>query len=153
MQEGRRAARAFHLGQAEARKATLVGMALLGYQTREIAAQTNLSPTTVSHYLAELRRSGELTAGLEHSMQRFRDEAIPLAMDNAIQKLIDGDDKATWKTLDGAGITASKDKSGHVPVLPALTLNVINVPQGPAPTFGQTVGVPHPIDVEPGNGT
>lgn len=138
--------------KAELQIAIIVGLKLAGKTQGEIVKLTGLKPAAIKYAIRVARARKLLATGIEEAVAKFQNEAVPAAIEGFQDLIESGDKQAIFKALDGAGITATKDKAGHTPALPALAVNIIMPPgvtatPGHAP--GTAVGRPLTIDVIP----
>lgn len=128
------------------RRAAAVALRILGHTIKDIAAQLDCCPKTISTYLAEAKD----TVGGSHLIHLIDNIAAPIAVDNLIDGLRAGDDVYTLATLRGRGLLVNHQKtSGAVHNDTSFTVRV-ELPDGsPVPRLadlpGQIVGIPREV--------
>jgi hypothetical protein len=131
--------------------ATVLTLTIQGVGEKAIADSLGITRGQVRIARRALRERKLLDDTLKAAVDRLTNEAVPLAVDNVIDKLESGDEKTTNRVLDtfglgpakGAGVTGD---APAVPKVPPLTLN-FNLPPGVTveranqlPSSGKVVG-------------
>lgn len=123
----------------------VLGLRYEGFTPKQIAETLGCSHQQVTRALTQVRKD----ANLDAQVKRLNDLAVPLAMDNAIRGVIEGDKEYTLRVLDGAGIfrTHQTVKGEIKQTIQQLSV-VLEIPahlQGkelPMPKPGSIVGAP-----------
>lgn len=114
--------------------AQVLAMTLQGASEKTISESLGISRHQVRIARRALRARKLLEEPLTAAIERMTHEAVPLAIDNVIAKLEEGDQKTTERVLDtfGLGPTKGAGATGDAPAaarIPALTINY-NLPPG-----------------------
>lgn len=114
--------------------AQVLAMKLQGAPEKVIAETLGITRQQVRVATRALRARKLLEEPLTEAINRLTTEAVPMAIDNVIAKLEEGDEKATNRVLDTFGLGPSKGAGpgGAAPAaaqIPALTINY-NLPPG-----------------------
>lgn len=78
----------------------VLGLRYQGFTPKETAEILGCSWQQVTYALTVIRKDADLDA----QVSRLNNIAVPLAMDNAIRGVMNGDKEYTLKVLDGAGV-------------------------------------------------
>lgn len=123
----------------------VLGLRYEGFSPKEIAELLGVSHQQVTYALTAIRED----ASLDEQVQRLNQVAVPLAMDNVVRGVMNGDKEYTLKVMDGAGVFKShkaiqgeiKKTITHLVVQLALPQHLIGK-ELPMPKPGQVVGAP-----------
>lgn len=121
--------------QASVHLAQVLSLLLQGATEKQIAESLGITRGQVRIARRALRARKLLEEPLTAAIERLTNEAVPLAVDNVIDKLEAGDMKVTERVLDTFGLGPSKGTgvaggdNPAAPRIPALTINY-NLPPG-----------------------
>ncbi len=127
-----------------AASARAVGLRILGYSIKDIAHELMVSQHAVRQWLTDARKRAELmdVAPLLDNV------ALPLAIDNLIDGLQNGDKKLTLATLKGRGAFTTHSKSENTNTNMQLEIHV-EMPSREGASLdvveGQVVGIPRQL--------
>lgn len=123
----------------------VLGMRYEGHTPKEIAELLGCSHQQVTYALTQIRRDADLDA----QVRRLNAIAVPLAMDNAVRGVMNGDKDYTLRVLDGAGVFRThKSIQGEIKQTITSLSVVLEMPRHlvgqplPLPRAGQIVGAP-----------
>jgi hypothetical protein len=132
--------------------AQILLMSVQGRGEKEIAESLGLSRGQVRVARRALRDRKLLDSALQDAVNRLTNEAVPLAVDETIKAIENGDAKARDRVLDTFGLGPSKAAAGNAagaplaPQIPALSLT-FNLPPGVSveranqlPASGKVIG-------------
>lgn len=83
--------------------ASVLALRWEGFSPKETAEVLGCSWQAVTRALLQVRKD----AGLDDQIKRLNDIAVPLAMDNAVRGVMEGDKEYTLRVLDGTGVFRS----------------------------------------------
>lgn len=121
--------------QASVHLAQVLAMSLQGASEKVIAESLGITKHQVRVARRALHARKLLEEPLTDAINRLTREAVPLAVDNVIAQLEDGDKKMTERVLDTFGLGPAKGTgvaggdNPAAPRIPALTINY-NLPPG-----------------------
>jgi DNA-binding CsgD family transcriptional regulator len=144
--EGRRAPR------MSRRMAEVCADRMQGLTYREIAELRGISVKTIGNLLYEARQR----AHIRDVPDLLTHQALPLAVDNLVEGLRQGDQKYTLATLKGLGAFATHAKQEqNINANAGMTLTLkVEMPEGrevrdPETLIGEVVGLPRVLDAAP----
>jgi len=115
--------------------AAVLGFTIQGKSEKEVAELTGLTRGQVRLARRALKERDMLGDEVQRAVARLTDVALPLAVDNVIEKLEAGSEKYTDRVLDTMGLAPAKPGAPGgggptaAPLVPTLTLN-FNLPPG-----------------------
>ena len=124
--------------------ARCIALRMLGYTVRDICAETGV-PTRQLHRFLKMARERQ---GLQDIGPVLDHVALPLAVDNLVKGLEEGDQKLTLATLNGRGAFSKHSKSETANTDVSLEIRVEMPDRAGAPIAvidGQVVGVPRQV--------
>lgn len=123
----------------------VLGLRYEGFTPRETAELLGVSHQQVTYALTAIRKD----ADMEQQVRRLNEIAVPLAMDNVVRGVMNGDKEYTLKVMDGAGVFKSHKavQSEIKKTVTMLTVQLAMPPhligkELPMPKAGQVVGAP-----------
>lgn len=116
-------------------QAAIVDLHMQGLSHRKIAKELDIHATTVARHLHDVK---EQVMALE-PMQRLKKVAVPLAVDNLIEGLKNGDKEYTLETLKGTSLLVTHNKHEGLPAGGAMNFALQVVVEQPPAGRGQTV--------------
>lgn len=131
-------------GALPPRMAQCVALRLVGLSAKQIAEQLGLEQTTVNQYLYVARQKGRLADVAEI----LDHQVVPMAVENLIAGLAEGDKEYTIEVLKGRGAFRTHTHQQSTGSSGPMHLQIsVEMPKGAAGTVidvtpGQIVGVP-----------
>lgn len=123
----------------------VLGLRFEGFSPHQIAELLGVSHQQVTYALTAIRKD----ADIDQQVRRLNEIAVPLAMDNVVRGVMNGDKEYTLKVMDGAGVFKShkavqgeiKKTVTHLSVQLSLPPHLVGK-ELPMPKAGQIVGAP-----------
>lgn len=131
--------------------AAVLGFTIQGKSEKQIAELTGLSRGQVRLARKALKARDLLGDEVQRAVDRLTNDALPLAIDNVMEKLEAGNEKYTDRVLDTMGLAPAKPGTSTggptaAPMIPTLTLN-FTLPAGVSvaranilPASGKVIG-------------
>lgn len=137
-------------GVARRKLAAVADLRMQGWTMKDIATELALSKRTVFNYIQQIKDE----IGESAPMQRLKQEAVPLAVENLLEGLADGDKEYTLETLKGTGMLVAHNKhdgglTNGAPINFAFQVVVEQPPADRAQTsdamIGNVAGIPRTL--------